>query len=754
MTKRKLGGDIESNGLLVRTKTKDGWAAPMDRIHCVGAIDLETGEEFYFGPAVPEGHPKWDPIVGNPTGNVEDGIRFFSAENCELSIFHNGVGFDYLAMEKFYPEVYVRPAKAWDTFVAAKVVWPYDVLLGPDLNRVKAGKMPAMLMKSHSLKAWGYRMGNLKDDYDGDHDKYPGEENKAERYAKRWEEWNPYMASYMMQDNRPMVDLWKLIEKRVGWVEPEKADLVWPEEVFHTEHGIADIIARQELEGMRFDVEAAQKLAAELQNEKARISKLLKETFGSWWQPGKEVTPGADRNVKRTDLPDVTLRRFSEKTGKELAPYRGPPLERYSTDAPYTPIERLTFSPSSRDHLGMRLQDVFGWKPTKFGSTGKPTVDESVLEEIPPGVLPPEIRQLILDFFVVNKTLGMVVNGSNAWLHLVTPEGRIHGRMDTAGAVTGRGTHSKPNKSQVPAVRKEKVKQPDGSVKEIPVPGLKGRYGMECRALFLPDIGDELTGVDASSLELILLGHYLFPHDDGAFSARVCDPTRDPHAEHAQIATEAGASITRADAKTTIYLKVYGGSAFKLSLDPAIIVLPEDVPKLLTYRGLPMLLKGVERRFGPEFVAKMDDMAKARLSRARQVIVALEAGIVGLKDLTEGVTQAAQRGWLKALDGRKIHVRKAHAALNSVLQSAGAQVCKMWLILLRQRLIAQGLTPGRDFKQRLWIHDETQISHKPGLGPLIREQAELAMREVAVKLNLRGMLRTDGKTGGSWYETH
>jgi len=731
----------------------------MDRIHCVGAIDLDTGEEFYFGPAVPVGHPKWDPIVGNPAGNVEDGIRFFSAENCELSIFHNGVSFDYLAMEKFYPEVYTRPDKAWDTFVAAKVVWPYDVLLGPDLDRLKKGTMPPGLLKSHSLKAWGYRLGNFKDDYDGDHDKYPGEENAKERFERRWEEWNPYMASYMMQDNRPMVDLWNLIKKRIGWTDPEKVDLVWPEQVMHTEHGIADIIARQELDGMRFDVEGAQKLAATLQNEKARISKQLRDTFGSWWQPSAVVTPKADRNVKRTDLPNVTVKRISEKTGKELAPYVGPPVERYSTDAPYTPIERLTFNPSSRQHLGMRLQDVFGWNPTKFGKAkpgeqGAPTVDESVLEEIPPGILPPDIKQLILDFFVVNKTLGMVVNGQNAWLNLVTDAGRIHGRMDTAGAVTGRGTHSKPNKSQVPSVRKEKVTLEDGTKVERVLHGLAGRYGAECRALWLADEGDELTGVDASSLELILLGHYLFPHDEGAFSARVCDPNRDPHAEHAQIATEAGASITRADAKTTIYLKVYGGSAFKLSLDPAIIVLPEDVPQLLTYRGLPMLLRGVERRFGPEFVAKMDDMAKARLSRARQVIVALEAGITGLKELTEGVTQAAQRGYLKALDGRKLHVRKAHAALNSVLQSAGAQVCKMWLILTRKRLVARGLVDGVDFKQRLWIHDEGQWSHKPGLGPIIREEAELAMREVAALLNLRGMLRTDGKTGASWYETH
>jgi DNA polymerase I-like protein with 3'-5' exonuclease and polymerase domains len=722
----------------------------MTKTHCIGYLDKDTGEEFYFGPAVPKGHPKWDPIIGNPAGSVEDGVRF--AEEADTLVFHNGIDFDYRAMEKFHG--FVRPKRSWDTFILAKLVWPAEVLLGPDLVRARQGKLPMQLLKSHSLKAWGYRLGELKDEYRGDYDKYPEDGNPATdklRYEKRWEEWNPYLASYMMQDNRPMVKLWKLIEKRLGWVEPEKADLVWPEFVIEYEHEAAHIIAEQETFGVNFDVEKARKMEAKLLNEKARLSRTLEETFGSWWQPGDEVTPKIERNVKRTDLPNVTIRRIG-KTGKELQPYVGPPMERYAPDAPYTPIERLTFKASSRDHLGMRLQDVYGWKPKKFGKgkdgqQGKPTVDESVLEEIPEAVLPKEVRKLILDFFVVNKTLGMLGAGSKAWLHLVDDTGRLHGRVDTNGAVTRRGTHANPNLGQCPAVRKAKVVLPDGTKTEVILYDLEGRYGYECRELFTADDGWEQTGVDASALELIDLGHYLVPYDEGAFRDRVCDPKRDPHTEHAELT-----GLTRGDTKTATYLYIYGGSAYKLSLD--ISIEDDELPELLIYRGLPMMLRSLAKRFDDDFVAKLDDRQKAKIVKARKIILSFEEGITGIKDLKENVTKAAEKGWLRGMDGSRLHVRKSHAALNTLLQSAGAMTCKLWMVLTHRKLRARGLTNGVDFKQVLWVHDELQFTHKPGLADVIKECAYEAIREAGEMLGLRGVYRGDAKTGANWAECH
>lgn len=734
----RLYFDTEGNGLL----------DTLTVMHCLGVIDIDTLEEFYYGPAVPldfdwlgkEPTPEVKKLLATPHGDIPTGLR--KLEGAGLVTGHNTIDYDYVAIEKLYPW-WKRPAKAWDSLVAAKVVWPYDVLLGPDLKRAAAGTMPKQLVKRHSLKAWGYRLGDNKDDYDGD----LRIADPAERKARMWESWNPWMAAYMMQDCRPGVKLWHLIEERVGWNPDKPSSVVWPELVFEVEHEVARILKQQELYGVHFDRDAAMKLSAELANEQVRLGDALVKTFGSWWAAGKVTTPARFSKRKRDDLPHITKKRFSDKTGKELAPYVGPPVEEYSPDAPYTPIEWVTFSPSSRDHLGQRLQAVFGWKPKKFGSNGKPTVDETTLEEIPDAVMPKETRQLILDYFVVSKTLGTLSKGSKAWLHLCDDDNRIHGRMDSAGAVTGRGTHKDPNLSGTPSVKKEKVVLEDGTKTEVVVKGLRGRYGWECRELFIADKGWELTGVDASSLELIDLGHYLHPTDEGAFSSRVCDPNRDPHQEHADIA-----DMTRADAKTAIYLFVYGGGAYKLSLD--LTVEEHEQLEYLGYRGLPMLLSNLAKRFDQSFVDKLDDNQKARIAKARTIILKFEKNIEGLRALIDAVTEAAGKGWLKGLDGRRLYVRKAYSALNTLLQSAGAQTCKLWMMLVHRRLKELGYVDGVDFKQVLWVHDELQFTHRPGLGPIISQVAKDCIREAGEILGLRGEYRGDAKTGLNWAQCH
>lgn len=715
---RHLYFDIESDGLLEAT----GSIKKMTQIFCIGAIDVDTLEEFYWG-------------VDKGPDSIAQGIAFL--EGADRLIGHNAEGYDYRALERYGPNGFQRPPQCWDSLVLAKLIWPTDILLGPDMERIKRGQLPGNLLKAHSLKAWGYRTGTYKDEYKGG-----------------FEAWNPEMASYMMQDCRSGLALWSLILKRLGWRDPAPDTYQWPLLPVEIESEVARIIQDQHETGVRFDIEKAHALAKELRNQQARLETRLVEIFGSWWQPltadiEAGETPAVDRNVKLVGEQDITVPRFSDKTGKELAPYVGPPWCEYRTDSPFVRIERVTFNPSSRDHLGQRLQVVYGWKPKQYGKNGKPTVDESVLSEIPESVMPETVRQDIMDYFVVSKTLGTLTQGRNAWLKLVQEDGRIHGGMDTLGAVTRRGTHKNPNLSGTPAVRKEKVVQEDGTKKEVVLRGLPGRYGWECRELFIADEGWEQTGIDCSSLELIDLGHYLQPYDEGAFSARVCDPTRDPHQEHADLA----GGILRADAKTTIYLLIYGGSAYKLSIDPNFKVSPEEIKELLAYKGLPMLLSNLYRRMGPDFAA-LDDIGQAKLAKARITIVKLSEGIAGLKEFMSDVQATAKRGWLRALDGGKLWVRKEYAAPNTLLQGAGAVTCKLWMVLLHRKLRASGLVPGVDFKQVLWVHDELQFTHRPGLGPLIAKLAEDAVVETGETLRLRGRYRTDAKTGRNWAECH
>lgn len=631
---RTVISDIEANGLL----------REVSKIHCIVAIDVRTRELFSWRP--------WE---------ILDALAFL--EECELVIGHNFIDYDARAIEKLHPG-WKRP-KILDTLILAKLIWPYDILYGPDMARITKGTMPAKLLKSHSLKAWGYRLGNFKGEYDGG-----------------WDVWCEEMHSYMEQDGWVCLDLYLLCLRRLGWLDPKPGDYVWPTLPVELEHEVAVIIRREEEVGFDFDREAAIRLSQDLMNAKAELEQKLVDHFGSWWAPlddpirGKRPAKATKR--KRTEFPDVTTPRFG-KGGKPLAPYVGPPVEDYDPEAPFVRIERVTFSPSSRDHLGQRLQAVYGWKPKKYGTNGKPTVDETTLEEIPESILPADLRRTLLDFFVVNKTLGQLSAGNKAWLRLIDEEdGRLHGRMDTQRAITGRGAHMDPNKAQVPAVSKDKV------TKE-PKLGVAGGFGWECRSLFKATEGRQQTGTDASSLELLCLGHYLEPLDGGVFSERVSDPNRDPHAEHAEMIGEA-----RDDTKTTTYAYVYGAGPGKvgttLSLDPS------EVPDLLRYGPLKGILAWKKRCEGADYV-EPDETGKARLAKGHRVIKAFEEKIPGLKDLKDSVmAMAAARGWLKGLDGRKLYVRKPHAALNTLLQGAGAIICKLWMTLVHEELAARGLS--------------------------------------------------------------
>lgn len=688
--------DVEGNGLLHQ----------VTKLHCIVAIDVKTRECFSWRP--------WE---------LEAGLKFLS--ECDRLIGHNIIDYDLRAIAKLYPE-WKPPEKVHDTLILAKLIWPYDTLIGRDMKLIAQGILPARLMKSHSLKAWGFRLKNHKADYEGG-----------------WDVWSEEMHGYMIQDGWTNLDLYLLCLRRLGWLDPKPGEYVWPRLPVMIEHEAAAIIRQQEETGFAFDRDGAVKLAQMLMNERARLEEKLVEHFGSWWAPLDDPLvgrrPAKVMKRKLPQFPDITIPRFGA-SGKPLKPYVGPPMEHFDPEAPFVRIERVTFSPSSRDHLGQRLQAVYGWKPTKFGSNGKPTVDEGTLKEIPESVLPADLRQLLLHFFVVNKTLGQLATGNKSWLRMLDEDNRLRGRMDTCGAVTGRGTHRDPNLGQVPAVSKNKLK-------EI-LFGIAGGFGHECRSLFWSITG-EMTGTDASSLELICLGHYLFPHDGGAFSERVCDPARDPHQEHSEITGE-----TREDTKTATYASIYGAGAAKVG--EGLSLSPEEIPELLTYKPLKNVLSWQRRIQGDAYV-EPDDIGKARIAKGHRVIKAFEDGIPGWKELKEGISAVAQeRGWIKGLDGRKLYVRKPHASLNTALQGAGAIICKLWMILVHRKLKEAGLghLSPRYVAQVAWVHDELQFEHAPGLGDTIGNISKTAIREAGEILGLRGVLRADYKTGATWAQTH
>ncbi|MBD9542203.1 hypothetical protein IB276_22420 [Ensifer sp. ENS04] len=741
----RLAYDIETNGLLPDVST----------IHSLVLIDLDTGEMTSCG--------------SNPAAlhTIEHGLKLLASAS--FAVGHNVLSYDAPVIRHLHPD-WKAPFQR-DTLVLAKMIWPVDKLKDLDFPRWRANKLPGNLIGAHKLEAWGYRLGQMKGEYSADVKKYSKEysehgdlslipedyhvlattDDKGRLKLDPWLAWNQPMQDYCEQDVRVTVELFKLIESHLTGSSKAAHGIGWSHECVTLEHNVWVHCDQQNVRGFGYDLEQAIELTGKLRNRQRALEEELKNAFGSWWQPSEITTPKIARNVKRADLPHITAKRFSEKTGKELTAYVGPPLERYSPDAPYTPVERTEFNPKSRKHLGDRLQAVFGWQPVEFGGKdeSQAKVDETTIKQIEDSILPADVREMILEYLVVSKTLGQLADGRKSWNDLCAEDGGIHGRVDPLGTVSHRGAHKDPNLGQVPSVSVKETKDDTGKVAASEVIwGWKGGFGAECRSLFRPMKMPKQTGTDASGLELRLLGHYLHDYDGGAFATRVSTPGLDIHAENAKIT-----GLSRADTKTTTYAFLYGAGNLKIGI--GVGVPEEDIERLASSGGARSYINWMRKVQGNKFVMP-DQRTLAYVVRGGEVSKAFLEGITGLKDLKEQVTnEGKQYGFIIALDGRKLVIRKAHASLNQLLQGGGAIVCKMWM-LETDRLLQSDykLVPDKDYGQLGWIHDELQFEHQDGLEAVISEASNKAMRNVGEMLNFKGVLATDSKHGRNWKECH
>ena len=118
-----------------------------------------------------------------------------------------------------------------------------------------------------------------------------------------------------------------------------------------------------------------------------------------------------------------------------------------------------------------------------------------------------------------------------------------------------------------------------------------------------------------------------------------------------------------------------------------------------------------------------------------------------LNMLIQTVQDKAERGYLVGLDKRKIAVRAAFSALNTLLQGGGAIVCKQWIHELRSIF-------NNDVKLVAWVHDEIIIETTKELADDIAKQAVDAIGRAGESLQLRVKLTGDARIGNNWSEIH
>ena len=118
------------------------------------------------------------------------------------------------------------------------------------------------------------------------------------------------------------------------------------------------------------------------------------------------------------------------------------------------------------------------------------------------------------------------------------------------------------------------------------------------------------------------------------------------------------------------------------------------------------------------------------------------------KVLKDRVSRASKRGYLKGLDGRKLFVRSEHAALNTLLQGAGAIVMKKALVLLNDKM------SGMDAHFVANVHDEWQIEVHASVSQRVGELGVEAIEQAGLDFNLRCGLTGEYNVGNNWADTH
>lgn len=392
--------DIETNGLLPEVSV----------VHCIWAVDLDTGLYYDFGP-----------------DQIDAGLNLLSGA-AELA-GHNILGYDLPVLAHIYPDFTINAeCKYTDTFIWAKLVnqnikaTDFDRYNKERRKRDELGKDHGSLMQGknigrHGLAAYGNRYGELKGDY--------SDVMKAQGLDP-WAQWSQDMHDYCKQD---------LVVNEKLYTDLASKDC--SPESLKLEQDFAVMLYDMKAHGFPFDRDKAVKLVSELTVALNDCKESLVSSFPDFYmRTGESVVP--TKSLK----------------------YKDPMRADRTEGARFTPIELQQFNPGSSLHIVNRLKRKYGFEPTVFTDNGNPQMDKEVLDELSY----PEART-IEHYFMLQKRLGQIADGNAAWIKKATQHGKVfsvHGSVDGLGTRTRRCTHSNPNMGQVPSITNANGKVPYG----------------------------------------------------------------------------------------------------------------------------------------------------------------------------------------------------------------------------------------------------------------------------------------------------
>jgi len=449
--------------------------------------------------------------------------------------------------------------------------------------------------------------------------------------------WSEEMATYCEQDVQ-------LLEKLYNFLTVTMTREGFSQQSIQLEHEVAIICRGMEDNGFMLDMPKAMALHAILSGRMSDIEESMQQVF-----------------------PPIVEQRVSEKTGKQLK-------------------DKVTiFNPGSRQQIAERLAGL-GVVFTKKTDKGNVIVDEAVLEKIDL----PEAK-LVAEYLMIQKRVSQI----SSWLELVADDGRVHGRVTTNGAVTGRMTHSNPNIGQIP----------NASV----------AYGLECREMWVVPQDKVMVGVDLSGIELRCMSHYL---QDAGWQHELLNG--DVHWKNAQ----------------------------SFGLVPEGTVKDDNNPEHKKARNLSKTLV-YAASYGAGAV-KIGSIVGANSSKGKKLLDNFINNTPGLAALKKKISKFMSKGHLPGLDGRRVWIRSEHAALNTLLQSAGAIIAKQWLVEANKKYKEHSL----DVRLLAVVHDEVVLECVPEQAELVKDLTIQAALDAGISLGFRCPVGAEGRIGKNWRDVH
>lgn len=678
--------DIETNDLLAEMLDFSSFPyklKPNSKLWVVSITNVGTGE-----------------TVNAIKENVTKEWLRESLKDCTVLIAHNGIKFDFITLKLFgvldYSVGYLNEK---DTLFGKEVALIDTLILSRLANPDRFG--------GHSLKAWGERLGNYKDDFRTK----CIEANIIDKKSKRGAEFSQFsdlMVSYCDQDTKVNADIYKELLK-------EFSEHNWGKSV-KIEHKLADLAIRRESLGFWFDKDLAIKcvedLTEKMEDITNKINPLLppkpmnKGELNTYTPPKRQITKSGDPTsyiIKFVDRIGAQLHGWEDDEGNkeyeirfEKRRYRLPHSEPLKTTTEAT-IDDL-------DHVKMTLINDYGWVPSEWK-------ERDLTKDSKKQYLPYEKRIAALERWYKETMEGKYTKGRLKELGIkpdkiidklseklnddypvrvpTSPPIRVGVEKELCPNLLKLGEEAafakdfalyltyKHRKSSIAGGDIEEMdleedvpntgflsayREIDG---RIPTPAIEigastsryrhisvaniarptSVYGKEMRSLFGCGEGAVFFGFDYASLEARIMAHYVFRYKDGVELGKTFLAEK-PHDLHTRMAEKMG--VERSDAKSINYGIIYGAQWNKIRK-----------------------MTGKSPKESKEIVNNFWSGAPA---------------LKQLRDKAEEYWESTDKKFVLGIDGRKINIRSKHSILNALFQSAGVIYAKYVSVLMMEKL--------------------------------------------------------------------